>query len=183
MTAAPVRAFLAVHPPAPIRARLAGAVDDLEIPSADIRRVPEPNIHLTVRFLGSTPPEILDSLKVRMDRIGRQLQAIPMKIVGVSAFPARRPTVIAADVTPDDRLAALAEDLEAVARDLGFDPVERPFRPHITVARIKRGRSRLKGLSVPLELEFVANELVLFKSVLKRSGAEYVRLHTIRAEE
>lgn len=180
---APVRAFLAVYPPARIRVRLAGAVEDLEIPSADIRRIPEPNIHLTVRFLGSTPPETVERLKAVMDRISRGLQPIPLKISGVSAFPARRPTVIAADLRASDRLSALAEDLEAVARDLGFDPVERPFRPHLTVARIKRGRSRLKGFSAPLEAEFTADELILFKSVLKRSGAEYVRLHTIRADE
>jgi len=58
-----------------------------------------------------------------------------------------------------------------------YEPEKRPFWPHVTLARVKRG-ARAPGLELPqlppgLAAPFSASRVTLFRSTLKRSGAVY----------
>ncbi len=79
----------------------------------------------------------------------------------------------------------LADSLERVARDLGFAPETREFRPHLTLARARRGeRAKLpERLSAPLVAPpFPVSEVILFQSVLHPGGARYTALERYRLD-
>lgn len=99
---------------------------------------PPQNWHLTLRFLGPTEPEQRDRLLGTLDD-----QELPLPFVlgfaGLGAFPRpRAATVLWLGVDRGgEELTELAEACEEAARDAGFPPEERPFHPHVTLARVR----------------------------------------------
>ena len=95
-------------------------------------------------------------------------------------FPPRgRPRILWRGVGPAGPLTALARRLEDAARELGFRAEERPFRPHLTLARARRGeRATLPAGDDPLPAAgpFRVERATLFRSVLHPSGARYTAL-------
>ena len=90
------------------------------------------------------------------------------------------------DLTPEGRLARLAERLEHAARDAGLPPDAKPFFPHVTIARVRSGAhavepdtSRVGRLG-----EFAADRVTLFRSELGPGGARYAveRVYPLDAE-
>jgi 2'-5' RNA ligase len=102
---------------------------------------------------------------------------------GLAALPARHPRVLALDLA--DEGAAL----DAVQRTIGqalataglYEADRRPFRPHVTVARLRRGAVwRGRALAAPPIEPFVAERVVLFRSHLSQQGARYAPLAAVR---
>ena len=95
-------------------------------------------------------------------------------------FPERgRPRILWAGIQPSPSLDTLAAALESAARESGFAPETREFRPHLTLARAKRGPPPTlpDDLAEPLRAPaFAVSEVILFESVLDRSGARYTAL-------
>jgi 2'-5' RNA ligase len=78
---------------------------------------------------------------------------------------------------------ALSERLEAARL---YEPEQRPFWPHVTLARVKRGARVPRGLELPalpeeLRRPFRAGRVTLFRSTLRRSGAVYDALASVDA--
>lgn len=184
-----MRTFVALPLSVALHSELARVQRDLQrsCPGSVVRWVKADSIHLTLFFLG-------DVLASRLVDIGRVLTpvaeaAAPLKFTvgGSGAFPSlNRPNVIWVGV--HDSLGSLAALHSAVNRalaSLGFQPEDRAFRPHLTLGRVNRnaasdavrrmgevvGRLPLGQLS-----EETPGELVLFRSELKSTGAEYTRL-------
>jgi 2'-5' RNA ligase len=98
----------------------------------------------------------------------------------VRAVPPRRPRLFALDLDDDGARAAAVQG--AVAGALGaarvFEPERRPFWPHITLARVKRGARAepLESSPGPPTAPFTATELTLYRSTLRPQGALYESL-------
>lgn len=178
--AAAVRAFLAIQPPADIRASLSQKLTEVQIDGAELRVVEQASIHLTIEFLGNTPNVLIHPLANLIERVVEGTSPFDLDVVRISAFPSNRPVVIAAELADSDALLDLVVNVRNGLKNMGLEPETRPFRPHITVARIKGGRNRVRGFSLAAEHTFTAAELILFKSDLSRSGARYARLHSAR---
>nr|BCX00949.1 MAG: RNA 2',3'-cyclic phosphodiesterase [Bacteroidota bacterium] len=137
------------------------------------------HLHLTVRFLGEQPEERLGELEAVGRRVAGRSRPFELESDGVGAFPdLGRPRVVWIGFRRSQELEELFGALEGELRLRGFDPEMRPFRPHLTVARLKESRS-LRGLLTGLELEavrFAVRELVLFRSELHPTGARYSAL-------
>ena len=91
-------------------------------------------------------------------------------------LPPRRPGVLVVDLEDGDgALSALQPCVvEAMTATAAYEPETRPFRPHLTVARLKRGaRQPRRELPPPPELSFAAESLTLYRSQLSREGARY----------
>lgn len=91
-------------------------------------------------------------------------------------LPPRRPGVLAVDLA--DREGACSRLRSAVSAslvDLGvFAPEERAFRPHVTVARVRKGARVDKQLpEIADPMSFAASALTLYRSLLSPSGARY----------
>ena len=113
------------------------------------------------------------------------------RIQGLNAFPNRqRPAVIWAGLADADWLVSVAAVLSSCCEEQGFEPEQRGYTPHITLARVKphrgRGPARLEWLAELLEAyadeDFgptMIDELVLFSSELRSDGPDYRRLETV----
>ncbi|MCX7906223.1 MAG: RNA 2',3'-cyclic phosphodiesterase [Bacteroidetes bacterium] len=133
-------------------------------------------LHLTLHFLGEQPEAVLGAL----ERIGRRAtsQVGPFWLYSDApgAFPdPNRPRVVWLGFREDENLIRLHRALGQELRAWGFRPEERPFRPHLTVARLKRPMP-LRDLLERFPWEPVpqaVRELVLYKSELRPEGARY----------
>jgi 2'-5' RNA ligase len=105
-----------------------------------------------------------------------------LALSGALLLPPRRARVLCADLDdPDGRLAALQS---AVAEGLAaaglYTPETRPFRAHVTVARLRpRARPPRAVATAPEALEFAATAATLFASRLHPHGARYEALFRV----
>ena len=120
-------------------------LDSLRRLAASLRGVPglgrvepEPNWHVTVKFLGQVPDERVASLieVARLVAAGTSAASVPLARVGV--FPSReRPRVFWVGSPAAEVLAELAAGLEVACAGLGWPRETRPFAPHVTLLRLR----------------------------------------------
>jgi len=138
-----LRAFVAIEiPSAEVLDLLVAFQKDLDAARADLKLVERENLHFTVRFLG----EVTQAEAAEVDRRlrGLSLPAADVEVRGVGAFPSQsRPRVVWVGVARGDapKLAALAEPVIGSLADVG-ERDDRPFQPHLTVARVRSGENR-----------------------------------------
>jgi 2'-5' RNA ligase len=182
---AEIRAFIAV----PLSEKNLAAIRDL-------RRRIEPRypqmrwirtddqIHLTLRFFAALPEEDLDRIHESMLSVGDLNAPFSVKIRGLGGFPRlNRPRVLWLGLEPAAPLLALHRRLEDALRRDGFAPEERPFTPHVTLARARqRGGEEIKppawgrswcGGSLDV------NEIILYHSRLNPQGAVHTPLYRV----
>ncbi|HEY7659695.1 MAG TPA: RNA 2',3'-cyclic phosphodiesterase [Actinomycetota bacterium] len=173
--AKPLRLFVAAEVPEDVRARVEVAVAPLRGRFPRARWVPSANQHVTMKFLGSTWPRLVEWVAARVGEVTAAGAPFEARVSGIGAFPnARRARVLWAGLDdPMDRLAALATGLEeALGRE--FAPEKRAFTPHLTVARFDPpvGLEDLDDIDVVSE-SFQVDRLVLFRSHLRRPAPVY----------
>jgi 2'-5' RNA ligase len=168
------RLFVAVEVPDESRHLLAAAMKDrLSVPAG---MVPPRNWHVTIRFLGPTDDVTRDRLLAEID--GADLgPPFRIRLNGLGTFPApRRATVLWAGVDRGGlRLEGLAATVEGIAQALGYPPEDRPYRPHLTLARLRPAldlRPVLSDVTLP-PIEFMVEALSLFASSLGGGPARY----------
>ena len=169
---------MALEVPGPLRATLADHLDRCRAAAPAFRWVPPDGLHVTLRFVGSVSPEVLDGLRGGLRRL--EGQAFRLALDGVGTFGGRSaPRVVWIGLREGTEPAAeLAERVEAVCRAAGLEPETRPFRGHVTLARARATRgSPLPELPAPPPLEsWTATEFVLYESRLGRPAATYIPL-------
>ena len=150
------------------------------------RMVPPTNWHITLRFLGDTPRDRRDSL-VTMLRTAILPPPHPVRIDGWGAFPrAAAARVFWAGVVDESgALTRIAAAAETLAREAGFPPEDRPFRPHLTLARLRDPHDLrpLLQLLPPLGVMLPVQEITLFRSHLGNGPARYEPVETIALPE
>jgi 2'-5' RNA ligase len=171
--AKPLRLFAAVEIPEEIRDALAEAVKPVRERFPKARWVPIQNQHVTVKFLGSTYPRLVDWVTGSISTVAGHHAPFPTRMEGLGAFPnAHRARVLWAGLHDGDgRLERLAAALdEALARE--FAPEKRGFTPHLTVARFNP--PALDPPEVAFESDaFEIDRIVLFRSHLRRPAPVY----------
>jgi 2'-5' RNA ligase len=109
-------------------------------PLAPIRWSPVSNLHITTKFIGEWPAERLDELKaaLRERPAGRPVPPFQIAIDGFGWFPTpHHPTTLFAAVRASEGLEPLARYTEQTLAAIGVPEEKRPYRPHLTLARIK----------------------------------------------
>jgi 2'-5' RNA ligase len=175
-----IRAFVALSLGSRALGELSRARKALEAEAwADkVRWVPDENLHLTLQFLGDLASDRVPAIAAAVRDAAAGAPEIVCCLTAVSAFPsASRVRVIVAELSEAPGLESLSRRLGEALAPLGFEPEKRPFRPHITLGRVRR--PPLRGIRVaaplaPVPLE--AHELVLFRSELHKTGAVHRRL-------
>lgn len=128
----PGRLFAAVVPTPEVEMALAESLAGLAVPG---RVVPPFNWHVTLRFAGPLDEVTYERWLAALDQI--EAGALRIRLGGWGAFPrAPKATVlwIGVDAPGLDDLAASVEEATQAA---GLPSEERPFRPHLTVARLR----------------------------------------------
>lgn len=139
-----------------------------------LRLVPPESLHVTLAFLGERPDDEVDALTAALDAAAAP---VPGLALGEPAWlPPRRPGVLAVDLV--DEVGACARLQAAVAAELvalgALTPEKRAFRPHVTVARVRRGARVAKRVpAISDRMTFAASALTLYRSVLGPHGSRY----------
>jgi 2'-5' RNA ligase len=172
--AKPLRLFVAVEVPEEVRSALADAVAPIRERFPKARWVPPQNQHVTMKFLGSTYPRLVEWVTETVADVALDQPSFQTRVEGLGAFPnARRARVLWAGLDDAgewlERLAASLD--ETLARE--FTPEKRGFTPHLTVARFDPPVT-LEPLEVRYESEpFEIDRIVLFRSHLRRPAPMY----------
>jgi 2'-5' RNA ligase len=166
-----LRLFAALELPAPVVAELVawGA----RAAGEGLRPLPASSLHVTLAFLGSRPDEEVEDIA---GAVVACAAPVPGLCVARAAWLGRG-SALAVDLADGEgACGALQTAVASALKALGvFAPDERPFRPHVTIARVRRGaRVARHGLPEPPALgPFAGTALTLFASQLSAAGASY----------
>lgn len=130
-----VRTFVAIDLTEEIRESARQSLEILREAPGRLTIVEPENLHLTLKFLGEVDQAAIGGIVMAL----RATNAEPFEITvgyAVCNHP-RRPRVIWCDVTDSGESAALARQVDDLLEPLGFPREKRPFRPHVTLARVK----------------------------------------------
>ena len=169
--------FVALDLPAAAREELAGWRDELVEGRRDLRPVRAEALHVTLVFLGWQDEAAAEAI-AEATFGARRAAAAPLLVPGeVRGLPPRDPRLFALDLADEGgRAAALQAGIsDALEAGRWYRPEKRPFWPHITLARVKRGERRVPPLEgrPPPEAPFTGAELTLYRSTLRPQGALY----------
>lgn len=177
-----MRAFIAIELPESIRDALRREQARFREVCPEARWTRPEGIHLTLKFLGDISNQQEVHLKDALNRLER-FEKFTVRVQGFGFFPgAKRPRVFWAGLDAPPALAQLAAQVDATVASLGFAPEDRPFKPHLTLARFKvpRPQPKLEALlavqNSPLLGSFDVSEFFLWESRLLPGGAEYYKV-------
>lgn len=138
------------------------------------------NIHITLFFLGDTDPGILGGLSRNLETIASTYSPISIRVKGMGYFGSRMsPRVLWAGVDGGDPIVRLRNDVQNAVVQYGFEPEDRNFSPHVTLARIKylkRPDSLFEAMAKYCDVvfqELQVDKMVWMESVLTSAGAVY----------
>lgn len=177
------RVFIALELTPEIQGQLGQIQEELQKSAADVKWVRPQGIHLTLRFLGNVSLELIEEIKNVVGQLVKAHQGFEMKITELGAFPkVEHPRVIWVSVEEKGQVAKLVQDLEERLIHLGFLREKRPFKPHLTLGRVRSAHNReqlkklLRSITFP-QKSMQAESVCLFKSTLTPQGAIYQPLY------
>jgi 2'-5' RNA ligase len=185
-----VRSFIAIELSSNVLRRVGTLQERVkaDVPPGLVRWTRPEGIHLTLKFLGDVQADRLDAIAQSLQTACAPFAPFSLSIGGMGVFPnPRRPRVVWIGVDePSGTLARLQQGVERAIAPLGFPTERRRFSPHLTLGRVKRGRS-------PAELEALGQYatrarvrvgdmsvqcVYLMRSDLRPGGAIYTELAT-----
>jgi len=178
-----MRLFVALEPPAGVRAALADWAREAVGDDPELRLVGCDALHLTLAFLGERPGADAGLLAPELARaLGRANPPRDAHALGALWLAPRRPHVLTVAVAdPSGELGALRERVVAACRTaIDWAPEPRAFSPHVTVARARRNlhvRPReLPELPRAARVPWMTGGVTLLRSRAGAVGAQYEAL-------
>ena len=187
-----MRLFVAIDLDTEIRERVAEFAGSLKETAAEVRWTLPQSWHVTLKFIGEVAPDRFTRIKEQLEKINAGPTDI--RVRGTGFFPTPRSArVFWAGVQGDSALATLAEAVDRSLGTIGIAFEERPFTPHLTLARsasTARGaqptasaKQQFAKLQQRLEKvpeqdfgTMTAREFCLYQSQTSPKGAEYTKL-------
>jgi RNA 2',3'-cyclic 3'-phosphodiesterase len=178
-----VRSFISIDlEDQQILTRVASIISSLQALGGDLKPVEVENIHLTLKFLGNVSIPRLTDVKSSLKQLA--FPSFSAGIKGAGAFPnLNRMNVIWVGVDEGwSQVEQIYEQVEKLLSSVGFRRENRPFSPHITIARVKSGRKRdeisnfLQRLVDESFGTLTVDKVRLKQSILSSSGPKYSTL-------
>jgi 2'-5' RNA ligase len=186
-----IRSFIAIELSEEAKKGLARLRKELERDEHRFVKWVDPGgIHLTLKFLGNIPSKRVTEITEAMGKAAQGISPFHLEISGLGTFPnLKQPRVFWVGVGGElDKLSTLQQNIDLALAALGFTKEERPFVPHLTLARIRegalaperRGFGELVGSATfedkyPVEVEAIR----LMRSQLTPAGALYTCLSVV----
>jgi len=181
-----MRLFVALSIPVDVRENLSSMIDELCRADARPRWVNPGNLHITLKFIGEVSSDGVTEIATALGTV-HAAQHVKLGFRGIGFFPdARRPNVAWVGIASSPNLVPLASDVNLALSPLGIAREEKPFAPHLTIARFAKTR-----LSPALKAEIekwknrsfgtlTTREFHLVESKRKSTGAEYTTLRSFQ---
>lgn len=171
-----MRLFIAIDPSDEVRGEIAALCRGLD----GARWLPPEQYHVTIRFLGEVDPEARARIAEALGSVREP--TFPLRLAGAGRFPPRRaPRVLWIGIEPEERLGSLHSRIERQLSEAGLAAEEKPFSPHLTIARLREGTATpaVEGwLERAREFRagpFPVSRFFLYSSVLGPGGARHRR--------
>ena len=174
--------FCAVELPENIRRRIEKHIERVRtaVPESQPSWTRVGNIHLTLKFFGNVEHTRVERIGEALSRAVKGFLRFDVSIAGAGAFPnTRQPRVLWIGVNDSSgQLKQLHESIDEECAKEGFEKESRAYRPHLTVARIRKpeGARALAEASQRFgfePMEMIVKELLLFRSELSSKGSRY----------
>lgn len=192
------RIFFALPLPPELKEHLASIRDRAtsQLGAEILRPVKTENFHLTLHFLGNQAPESVETAREVLSQFAAAPPAAPsVSVATLGAFPKpQSPRVLWAGINDlDDRAAGVASDLGSLLAEASFALDAKPFRPHVTLAYVRKGVGRIGQRRVQKWLDSAREtaadpdapepsslrRIVLYRSDLARGGAVYTEIDSL----
>ena len=143
-----------------------------------LRLVPAGQLHVTLAFLGSRPETEAEAIAAALrSACASSAVAVRFESGGPKALPPRRSRLVALELRdPTGACASLAQAVaDALSAGGFYEPERRPFWPHVTLARVRKGGRADLSWSIPDPPAgpFMASKVTLLRSRTRPSGAVY----------
>lgn len=179
-----VRLFVACELPDDVKGAIRGVIDDLRARSGSaVRWVRPEGVHITLKFLGEVPTRKLPHVKLAIQEAVHGHSPFELEFSTIGTFGGREGLRlmwigVAGDVL---RLEALVRSVNAALGVVGFEPERRPFRPHLTLGRVRdeistRQRAEIEvavGRTEVPQVSWRTAHVSLMRSRLSPAGASY----------
>ena len=190
-----MRIFIGIDLDPEVRARIERFLEGVEGFAPEARWVRPESLHITLKFIGEQPPERVEAITERLRRV--EGSAFEIRAGGHGFFPtAKAPRVFWIGIHAGPQLAELAESIDIATAELGIPREDRPYSPHLTLARVGAGRRSgspkgrkgdgsnatfavLEKRLAMADLDFgkmTAREFILYQSQLSPRGSKYTKL-------
>jgi 2'-5' RNA ligase len=168
-----MRLFIGIPLAEAVARELAALTERLRFPGDGLRWPEAAGWHITLEFLGKTSEEQYGCVVAGL----RPIRMAPFVIQLESPGFFDRVGVFFAGVRLSPELMRLQQKVTAATGPCGFVPEERPYHPHITLARSK-GRQGFRDLKARVRgktdfSNFVAREFLLYESIPGPGGSRY----------
>ncbi len=189
-----MRIFIGVDLDEGIRGKIARFLEGVSGFAPEARWVRPESLHVTLKFIGEQKAEQIEAITQRLRRV--ESAPFEAQVSRYGFFPtAKSPRVFWVGIQAGPQLAQLASDIDAAVAELGVPREERPYSPHLTVARTG-GRSadpkwrkgdgpnstfavlqkRLAAMGEPDFGKMTADQFILYQSQLSPAGSKYTKL-------
>ncbi len=183
-----IRSFLAIELPRAILKRIEEVQEDLKQSHSDVRWVNPEKIHLTLKFFGNIEEGKVEPIVKSIEELIHATSPFHLMVIGVGAFPhLKNPRVIWMGLRDGEEvLTSFQKQLETQLGNIGIQPEDRPFHPHLTLGRMRSNKGKeelLKRMEKYIEERFGdihVERVILFKSDLRPSGPIYTPLREIK---
>jgi len=179
-----MRLFVALEIPSAVRENLGALLKSLRAVSPQTRWVRPENLHVTLKFIGEVLETKLAAIRNALAG-ARSDQPVTLDFRGLGFFPSEKhPRVFWAGIEASPNLKTLAADIDRATEKLGIPREQRPFSPHLTLARFEppglpeKLRSAIRENEVRDFGTLHTGQFHLIESKLKPSGAEYTTLES-----
>ncbi|MFY9646376.1 MAG: RNA 2',3'-cyclic phosphodiesterase [Terriglobales bacterium] len=189
-----MRIFIGIDLDPEVRGRISRFLEGVQGFAPDARWVRPESLHVTLKFVGEQTPEQVEAMAERLRRVDGS--AFEIRSAGYGFFPtAKAPRVFWIGIQAGPQLGALAESIDMATAELGIAREERPYSPHLTLARAgcrsgspkwRKGdgpntvfavlEKRLAALGEPDFGTMTAREFILYQSQLSQGGSKYTKL-------
>jgi 2'-5' RNA ligase len=189
-----MRIFIGIDLDPEVRARIERFLEGVQGFAHDGRWARSESLHITLKFIGEQAPEQVEAITERLRRV--ESSAFEIRSGGYGFFPtAKAQRVFWIGIQAGPQLAELAGSINMAVAELGIPREDRPFSPHLTLARAG-GRSGSpkwrkgdrpnatfavleKRLAAMGKIDFgtmTAREFILYQSQLSPGGSKYTKL-------
>jgi 2'-5' RNA ligase len=189
-----MRLFIGIDLDPDLRTRIERFIEGVQGFATNARWMRAESLHVTLKFIGERPQEHVEALTQRLRRV--ESGSFELRFTGYGFFPTvKAPRVFWIGIQADAHLAELAANIDAATSELGIPREDRPYSPHLTLARAG-GRSGApnwrkgdapnaafsvleKRLAAMGELDLgrmTAREFILYQSELSPRGSQYTKL-------